>query len=112
MIAYAAQADDLSGLLEIIREILGTLVPIIVGLALVVFLWGVLRYVIAGADKEGKEQGRNFMIWGIIGLTVMVSIWGLVALVKNTFFESSPAPFEIDDGQQDDPGPGGGLIEV
>jgi uncharacterized membrane protein len=114
MIAYAATADSLTGLIGIIQGILSALVPLIVSLAVVVFLWGVLKYVIAGSNKDGKEEGRKFMIWGLIGLVVMVSVWGLVALVKNTFFESSTSPVNPPGSSNPPPGgsnlppPGGG----
>lgn len=92
MIAYAATVENLTDVISIAIGLLNSLIPLIIGLALVIFLWGVVRYVVAGADKEGKEKGRRFMIWGIIGLVVMVSVWGIVSLVRNTLFEGVPSP--------------------
>lgn len=67
-------------------SILSPLIPILVTLALIAFFWGVARYAIKGADDEkAREQGKQIMIWGIIGLFVIVSVWGLVAVVQNTF---------------------------
>jgi FtsH-binding integral membrane protein len=115
MIAHAATADSLTDLISIVQSVFSALVPLIVSLAVVVFLWGVLKYVIAGSNKDGKEEGRKFMIWGIIGLVVMVSVWGLVAMVKNTFFESSTSPVDPPGGSNPPPGggnnppPGGGV---
>lgn len=60
-------------------------IPLIFALALVMFIWGVVRYVINSSDEAKKEQGRQFMIWGIIALTVMLCVWGLVAVLANTF---------------------------
>lgn len=67
-----------------VGEILNTLIPILVVLAVVYFIWGVIQYVIAD-DEEAKSKGRNRMIWGIIGLVVIVAMWGLVGIVKSTF---------------------------
>lgn len=55
-----------------------TLAIILVGVALLVFFWGIIRYVMAGGDEEKRAAGRSLMIYGVIGLFVMVAIWGLV----------------------------------
>jgi len=62
-----------------------SVIPLIMSLAVVMFIWGIVQYVISGDDEKKKEKGRNFMIWGIIALAVMVSVWGLVAILRNTF---------------------------
>ncbi len=61
------------------------IIPLIIALALVMFVWGVIRFVINSDDQEQKEKGRQFMLWGIIALAVMVSVWGLVRIVGATF---------------------------
>lgn len=62
-----------------------SVIPLIFALALAVFVWGVVQYVIYPQDEGKKEKGRQFMLWGIIALAVMVSVWGLVAILRNTF---------------------------
>lgn len=74
------------GLKNLVREAGGLiqgLIPIVIGLGVLVFLWGILRYVLA-SDDAGKSQGRVFMLWGIIALFVMVSVWGLVNILRET----------------------------
>lgn len=63
----------------------GSVIPLIFALAVVMFIWGVVQYVINSDDETKKSQGRQFMIWGIIALTVMVSVWGLVKILGATF---------------------------
>lgn len=62
-----------------------SIIPFIFTLAVVVFLWGVVQYVINPDNEDKREKGRDIMIWGVIGLFVMISIWGLVAVLGNTF---------------------------
>lgn len=76
--------EGLFGVAELIKTILGWLVPILISAAMVMFLWGVLMYVIK-SDPESKETARHTMIYGIIGLAVMVSVWGLVRVLTETF---------------------------
>lgn len=67
-----------------ISELLNTIVPILIIIGVIFFIWGVITYVIA-QDEEAKTRGRDLMIYGLIGLMVIVSMWGLVAILKNTF---------------------------
>jgi len=62
-----------------------SVIPLIFALAVVMFIWGVVQFVINSAEEAKKEKGRQFMIWGIIALAVMVSVWGLVSILGNTF---------------------------
>ena len=51
---------------------------LILAAAVVFFLWGVFQYVKAGGDEDAQKEGRSHIINGIIGIAVMVSVWGLV----------------------------------
>ncbi len=68
------------------------LVPLVFAVALLVFVYGVVKYVIAAHDSNDREEGRMFMIYGIVALFVMVSVWGLVAVLANTFNVGSSFP--------------------
>ncbi len=61
-------------------------VPFLFALALVMFLIGVLQYVAGGDNEEKREAGRNMMVFGIIALFVMISVWGLVKILHSTLF--------------------------
>lgn len=69
--------------------ILDYAVPFLISLALVLFLIGVVRFVAAGDNEEKRQGGRDLMIFGIIALFVMVSVWGFVNILSNTFFGHS-----------------------
>ena len=75
---------DIQGFICKIGDILNTIVPILVALGVIIFIWGVLTYVIAD-DEEAKSAGRNRIIFGIIGLAVIIGLWGLVRILTNTF---------------------------
>lgn len=62
----------------------GVLVPILIAIAFIVFLWGVFKYYIYGATDEAKRKdGHQLIIWGVIGFVVIVSVWGIVNIVTN-----------------------------
>lgn len=66
-----------------IGNVLDVLIPILVVLGVVYFIWGVVQYVIS-SEEEAKQAGKMRMIYGIIGLVVIVAMWGLVGIVNNT----------------------------
>ncbi len=81
--AVVTQSGNIiAGFLCRVALLLNTIVPILITLAVVYFIWGVVQYVL-GSSEDAKKEGRDRMIWGLIGLAVIVSIWGLVAILKN-----------------------------
>lgn len=81
------QATDLRGIVvNIIGMIRAYVIPLIISLALVVFLWGVFKTVTAAGDPKKRQEGIGFITYGIIGLAVMVSVWSLVYILTSTFF--------------------------
>ena len=74
----------LTNVLCTIGNFLNSVVPVLIALGVVYFVWGVITYVIS-SDEEAKTTGRMRMIYGIIGLAVIVGMWGLVSILGNTF---------------------------
>ena len=64
-------------------NILNSLIPLLIALAVVVFFWGLVQYVLKSGG-EGGGNGRSIMIAGLVALFVMVSVWGIVRLAQNT----------------------------
>jgi uncharacterized membrane protein YidH (DUF202 family) len=62
-----------------------SIIPLLLSLAVMLFVWGVVMYVINPSEEEKKKKGKSFMIWGIIALAVIVSVWGLVSILRTTF---------------------------
>lgn len=59
----------------------GVLVPVIFTLAFIIFLFGVFKTFILGAsDEEKQKEGKQIMLYSIIGFVIMVSLWGIVNL--------------------------------
>lgn len=60
----------------IVRTIL---IPLMFAIALLLFFWGLVKYI--KSEGEGKGEGKKIMIWGVVALFVMSSVWGLVRLI-------------------------------
>ncbi len=85
MVAFAAAITDVESLINVVGNLMNKIAPLIIGVAFLYFIWGVVKYVTAGADEEEQKAGRNMMIYGIIALFVMTSVWGLVSVLSGTF---------------------------
>ena len=79
-----AQDADVGGLVPLVGNIINALTPIVVALALLYFFWGLAVYILNSSDDSKRDEGKNIMIWGIIALFVMVSVWGVVGLLGDT----------------------------
>jgi succinate dehydrogenase/fumarate reductase cytochrome b subunit len=78
LMAFAADVDSFLGKLS---SWIGTLLPIVVAIALLYFFFGLIKFITSGGDSEKKEEAKNTMVWGVIALFVMVSVWGLVSFI-------------------------------
>lgn len=69
---------------RIINFINGTLVPFIFAVALLLFIYGVYLYFFYGkSEDEARKKGRDYIMWAVIAMVVMVSVWGIVNLIAN-----------------------------
>ena len=72
-----------STILYIINSVL---VPLIFAIAFIVFLYGVaLKYIFSTGDATKVAEGHKLILWGLVAFVVMLSLWGLVNVVANTF---------------------------
>lgn len=71
---------------NIIYLINSVLVPLLFAISFIVFLYGVAKaYIFSTGDEEAVKSGHQIILWGLIAFAVMVSVWGLVNVVANTF---------------------------
>ena len=75
----------INGLLVKIQGILDTVVPFIIGLGVFVIIWGIITYVLHAGEEEKRTEARMYVVWGIIGVFMMLSIWGFVNILYKSF---------------------------
>lgn len=80
--AFAALAG-IKGLIGEVGEIIKLLIPIVVGIALLVFFWGLAKLIFKANDQKAREEGRAVMVWGLVALFVMISVWGIVGFIQD-----------------------------
>lgn len=91
----SAAINSLNDIFAFISSTLNTLLPLIIAAAVVYFIYGIAMYVISGSE-DAKDAAKNKIIYGVIGLFVMISVWGLVNILVNTFgLNNSGAPSNV-----------------
>ena len=66
-----------------IKTVVGLALPVVIGIALLGFFWGLMKFIFSAGNEESKADGKKIMIYGIIALFVMVSVWGLVGFIAS-----------------------------
>jgi len=60
-------------------------VPVIIALAFLYFVWGVIdHFFIHGGEDAKRTEGRQFIMWGVLGLVVLFSVWGILNILLST----------------------------
>lgn len=86
LFAFAQGTPDLGGIESLVNalgDIVNLLIPIAVAVAVLLFFWGLATFIFASGDSEAQATGKQKMIWGVIALFVIVSIWGIVGFLGN-----------------------------
>ena len=85
--------DSLLDILIWLKCIIGAaIIPLIFTLAFLYFLWGMVMFIRGADDVKKREESKKFIYWGIIALTVMVAVWGIVKIVTTTFGLGNTVP--------------------
>lgn len=66
---------------------LNRVIPVLIALALVIFFWGLVQYI------RTHKGGKDIMIAGLLGLFIMVSVWGIIRIAQNTLGVSNAGAF-------------------
>lgn len=72
---------------RIYSAIVDPLVALLFAVGLLLFVWGVLEFMFfqRGDKGEYKSKGREHMLWGVIGMAIMLAAWGIIRIVAGTF---------------------------
>lgn len=85
--AYAASgvpAPAQKLIVNILNEIINPIITLMVGVAVVYFLWGAFQFVRNAESSDERKKGGMNMFWGVIGLFIMVSAYGILHLILGT----------------------------
>ena len=81
-IAYASVDSFIT---KVNAEIINPLIIFLFALALVYFLYGVLEFFMNQENEEKRTASKKHMLWGIVGLTIMMGVWAILGMIISTF---------------------------
>jgi succinate dehydrogenase/fumarate reductase cytochrome b subunit len=61
--------------------IINPLITLLFALAMVYFLYGVFEFIANQENEEKKTSGKNHMLWGLIGITIMMGVWTILGII-------------------------------
>ncbi len=83
-------AQDIFSVTSSLYNILLGLGELFWALSVMLFIWGVVKFIANANDTTAHEEGKQFMIWGIVAFVVLVSLWGIVDVVLSGTFGITP----------------------
>ena len=85
-IVSAATAQDIvTPIANNVLALVRVLVLIVFVLAIVAFGWGIVQFIFAGGDPTAIGKAKSFLLWGVIGMAVMSSLFGLITFLQQYF---------------------------
>lgn len=73
------------------REIFNPLIVLLIAAAVVYFLWGLFQFLSNSESSQGRADGKKRIIWGLVGLFIMMAVYGIIQILLNTFGIVPPA---------------------
>lgn len=73
-------ASDIASMVTNVGDVFDAALPVAISAAICYFAWQVIQYTIA---KGGKEA-LSGIVWGLVGITVIVAVWGFVSAIRST----------------------------
>ncbi len=95
LVAAAQTPSNITTLIAFFGDTINRLIPVVIALAVLTFFWGLVQYIFAAGGGKAKKRGQEIMVAGLLGLFVMVSIWGLIRLLQNTLGVDSAVPVAL-----------------
>jgi len=91
LVSFAQGLGQLNSLVDDVGNIVDKIIPIVFALAVLGFFYGLVKYIF-GAEQD-KDAAKKTMIWGVVALFVMASVWGLVNFIgDNVGIQNDTAP--------------------
>lgn len=84
-----AEASVVTLMNSVNKVIVNPLIILLFVLAMVYFLYGLVQYFISPDNEEIRTSSKSHMLWGVIGMFVMISVFGIMRIVLNTLGEGN-----------------------
>lgn len=80
----------LRDLVDQVVDFINITIPVLIGFALLFFFFSLIRYISRAGNAGSRSADHKAIMWGLIAIFVMVSIWGILRLFQSIFFPDAP----------------------
>jgi hypothetical protein len=81
---------DFKSLINLFIDLITTAMPVLSGVALLIFFWGLATFIRNSGDAGKHQEGKDLMIWGVIAFFVLFALWGIIIFAQNSFGFTRP----------------------
>jgi hypothetical protein len=84
-VSVTGNLTTISSFINRLQSLINIIIPFLIGIAVLVIIYGILGYVMSAGNEEKRGEAKQFIIWGFIGVFIMLSVWGLINILINSF---------------------------
>ena len=89
-------AADIAGIFNKMTSLVNTIIPLLASVAFAASLYGIVRFIASAGSEEKRSEAKKYVLYGLVGMFIIVAFWGILTVVANTFFGGSiGAPISI-----------------
>lgn len=77
---------------NVVALIINPLIWLLMAAAFAYFIWGAAFFILHAGDETKRKEGKSHLLWGLIGIFVMVSVFGILNVVLSTFCHTTVGP--------------------
>ena len=83
--AATLRPRNLPELVGVFVNIISLAIPVIISVAFLGFFWGIAQFILNSGNGKDVEGAKDTMLWGVIIIFVMFSVWGIIRILQSTF---------------------------
>lgn len=81
-VGFSLSRSNFGGVIGEVLGVIGILNPILIGLSVLAFFWGLAKFILNSGNKDGIATGRDYMLWGVLALFILFSVRTIIGLVS------------------------------
>lgn len=81
--------DTIASFVGRIVGIVNAFIPLLVAVAVLIFFVGLIQYIYHAGDSRAHGTGKAVMLWGLVALFVLMSLWGILSVAQSSLFPSA-----------------------
>lgn len=88
--AQSYSGQTFAGLVRLIVGYINLIIPILVSLTVLVFLYNLMKYVWTAGDSKYHKESIGYIGWSLLGMLVLFGVWGILSVISMTLFGTTP----------------------